>query len=81
MAGSDTILQEDSPFDSAADLDHDDGMPLSTAELAQVGVAEQVFVLKACTLAVEADIEAQTFGISCTDSQWKKAARIIDIVC
>ena len=59
----------------------EDGMPLSTAELAQVGVAEQVFVLKVCTLAVEADIEAQTFGISCTDSQWKKAARIIDIVC
>ena len=59
----------------------EDGMSLSTAELAQVDIAEQVFVQKSHTLTMEADVEVQTFGISCTYSQWKEAARIMDIVC
>ena len=81
VVGSDIVWQ-DSPFDTAADLDHneeallatntdvpmvfEDGMSLSTAELAKVDIAEQVFVQKSHILAMEADVEVQTFGISCT---------------
>ena len=69
VAGSDIVWQEDSPFDTAADLDYndeeallatntevpmvfEDGMSLSTAKLAQVDIAEQVFVQKSHTLAM-----------------------------
>lgn len=58
----------------------EDGTHLTSADLAQVDVAEREFSKKARTLAAEADREAHKYGIYCTDRQRKIAARIMDIV-
>lgn len=59
----------------------EEGDHLSSADLAQVNVAERDFTQKARTLAAEADVEAWNFGINCSSAQRKAAARIMDIVC
>lgn len=57
-----------------------EGDHLTSAELAQVDIAEREFTKKAHTLAAEADKEAYKFGIRCTDVQRKAASWIMDIV-